>query len=369
MTVGYERRGPARANALSKIPPFPPIAVRLLQVLRDDGTPIDEIAELIRADPALSSALLRRANSPLYGFISQISSLDQALFLLGLQTAKNLAVTLATGGYAAFGRSAPERQRCWRHTLACALLAEEVARASSLPADQAYTAGLLHDIGRLGLLVAFPKEYAALLKSADEVGNTQDSAFLLDREREVFELDHCEAGRRLAEQWGLPDELAAAAGRHHDRAYGEFNLLALVQLSCKLADTLGFHVIHEQQPVPFEKIRDSLPEAARARFWHDARELRKFIDAKMQGLDAGPVSDTAEQAKEPSIALSGLPDLATKHQESSTPAAERKEQDLSLFRDIPDSDLGSSFRDVLGVFLLGLVSAVALLVFFYCVHW
>jgi HD-like signal output (HDOD) protein len=154
MTVGYEKLGPVRAKALSKIPPFPPIALRLLRVLGDDEAPIDEIAELIRADPALSSALLQRANSPLYGFISQINSLQQALFLLGLRTAKNLAVTLATGGYAAFGRRTPELQRCWRHTLACALLAEEVARACSLPADQAYTAGLLHDIGRLGLLVA-----------------------------------------------------------------------------------------------------------------------------------------------------------------------------------------------------------------------
>ncbi len=368
MTVGYERLGTPRAKALSKIPPFPPIALRLLRVLGDDEAPIDEIAELIRADPALSSALLQRANSPLYGFISQINSLQQALFLLGLQTAKNLAVTLATGGYAAFGRRIPELQRCWRHTLACALLAEEVARACSLPADQAYTAGLLHDIGRLGLLVAFPKEYAALLKSADEVGNTQDSTFLLDREREVFELDHCEAGRHLAEQWGLPDELAAAAGRHHDRLYGEFDLLALVHLSCRLADTLGFHVIHEQQPVPFEEIRNSLPEQARLRFWQDPGELRKFIDTKIQGLDAAPACDGATQGIDPAVSLTGWPDTVVEKPTPSLSSAGGPRHGSNPLPAEAGSNLASSFRDVVGVFLLGLASAITLLVFFYFVR-
>jgi hypothetical protein len=190
----------------------------------------------------------------------------------------------------------------------------------------------------------------------------------LDREREVFELDHCEAGHYLAEQWGLPEELAAAAGRHHDRVYGEFNLLALVHLSCRLADTLGFHVIHEQQPVPFEEIRDLLPEAARPRFWHDARDLRKFIDTKIQGLDAAPACDTAEQAKEPAISVSGLPDPAAGRQQAAFPSAGREGRDLSLLPDASDSGLASSLRDVVGVFLLGLVSAIAVLVFFYYVH-
>ena len=185
-------------DALSKIPPFPPVAARIIESLSDENTHLKELVDLIRSDPKLSVQLLQRANSAVYGFASRISSVQDALLLLGLETVKALALTLATGKYTKVARQIPELHRCWRHILATALLAEELAQAASVPRDQAYTAGLLHDIGRLGLLVVYPTEYAELLRSADENGQKDDSTYLLDLERQRFGVDHCEV--RTAER-------------------------------------------------------------------------------------------------------------------------------------------------------------------------
>ena len=106
---------------------------------------------------------------------------------------------------------APLLRRCWSHSLACGMFSQELATACFMKADEAYTAGLLHDIGRLGLLAAYPVEYANVLNVAVEY-----SFDVLHCERELFDIDHSEAGAWLAEQWKLPPELSVIAAHHHE---------------------------------------------------------------------------------------------------------------------------------------------------------
>jgi putative nucleotidyltransferase with HDIG domain len=299
LVAGEQGAEGKKLEALSNIPPFPPIAIRLLASLSDENVQIHQVVELTRADPKLSLEVLRRANSPLYGFISRVDSLRDALFLLGLDAVKALVLTAATGEYVARTRKVPELHRCWRHTLATALIAEELADVCSLPRDQAYTAGVLHDVGRLGLLVAYPDEYAELLRSVDEEGQKEDASYLLDLEKKRFGFDHCETGRLLAEQWGLPEDISVVAGRHHDRPYGnDMDLLNIVHLSCRFADTLGYDVIHTSRPFTFEKLLASLPERVRDRSQLNYDAIQETIATKIRSFDPEPEESFQDDGEE-----------------------------------------------------------------------
>lgn len=321
MAAVQHEQGVATINALAAIPPFPPIAAKLLQLVSDKDIEIHRVVELIRADPGFSSEVLRLANSPLHALLRRVESLQEALVVIGLDRLKRLVVTVASRAYAKEFLARPELHRCWRHMLACGLLAEEIARACSIDADQAYTAGLMHDAGRLGLLVACSNDYADLLRDADLEGAADDTTFLLNREREKFGIDHCEAGQELAEKWGLPETFVLIAGRHHDRHYGaEFGLLDVVALGCRLADSLGFGVIHTDRAWSLEKAREQLPAKALARFWSDRDALRSAILERLEEI--GPDHLDAESAN----GSAGTPASGStvKHAIESLPAEPRK---------------------------------------------
>jgi HD superfamily phosphohydrolase YqeK len=167
--------------------------------------------------------------------------------------------------------------KCWRHTLASAIISRELARASRQEADRAYTLGLLHDIGRLGLLVGYPDAYNEILAEAG-----RDAVSLLDLEKRRFGMDHCEAGRLLMGEWGLPQEVLVATGRHHDPPQGgPFDMLHIVHLACRFADTLGYFVVAPLKPATFEELTEMLPVDARERFSREADALRQLVEGSI----------------------------------------------------------------------------------------
>lgn len=279
---------------LLEIPSFPPVAARLLHLTSGEDADIEKVIELVRAEPSISARILLMANSALYGFASRVDSLPQAVVLLGLARIKALAVTAAAAAYTKTAHKVEELRRCWRHTLACAQLTAELARACQLDPDRAYTAGLMHDIGRLGLVVAFPDKYVRTLRDAAE-----KSLDVLDYERQRFGMDHAELGCLLLGHWNFPPEFLPIAGRHHDRPGGaEVDLLTLVHLGCQLADTLGFEVVRPLRPMTLEQVRESLPQAARDRFRHSAQELAELVGNGIRSLDP-PDPEAGEPEPEP----------------------------------------------------------------------
>lgn len=271
-------RTPDRKLRLTKIPAFPPIVLRLLNLLSSNDVDIRDLVALVSSDPAFSAHLLRVANSPLFGFSAQIDSLQSALVILGLRRVRSLTMTIATANHMKAALKVAELSRCWRHMLACAVLAEEMSRTCPELEDRAYSAGLLHDVGRLGLLLAYPAEYAAMLRDADR--NALD---LLECERESLGLDHCEAGRILAAQWNLPQDLQVVASRHHDPQQDcELDLLTLVHFGCKLADCLGFWVVKPLQPLTVEQIHAALPPLLRNRIHIDEEHWREILERRVQ---------------------------------------------------------------------------------------
>lgn len=269
--------------ALEDWPPFPWITTKVLQLFssEDEDLAIKRLIELIRADASLSSELLRRANSALYGLRSQISSLQHAIVILGLDQVKALAMTIGLSSYLRSALRLVVLRRCWRHSISCGLLSEELAPACGIASDQAYTAGLLHDIGRLALLVKHPEPYANLLSVVME-----NNFSLLGSEKDLFDVDHCEAGEWLASEWSFPVELRQVVASHHyPPANGRFGLVKLVHLSCRLADSLGFQVAAPSEPEEPQEILAELPVQAQCRLHLDLTSLRETLTRKVNALE------------------------------------------------------------------------------------
>jgi len=266
--------------ALINLPPFPAVAMRILQLLAREDVGMKELSTQIQADPALSSELLKLANSPLFGFRSEVRTVLQATALLGAQRVKALALTIGMRVYLTESFQIPALLASWRHSLATALLGEELARVSLMEKDFAYLAGLLHDIGRLALGMIKPVEYASLLASADK-----GLAEVLQSERALFGMDHCQAGRWLAESWKLPGEFGEVAARHHAPANEKFGIVTLVHHACRMADALGFEAVGSPAPLTFAEVLRLLPERERSRFNPDPKNLSTNIAIKIQSLE------------------------------------------------------------------------------------
>ncbi len=264
--------------ALSTLPPFPAVALKVLEELSKEGFEIKQVVRWIESDPAFTVELLRVANSALYGFSYQIVSVHHAAMTLGADFVKALAMTVAMRTYLKTALRLPVLRRCWRHSLACAVLTGELCAPNS--ADSAYTAGLLHDIGRMGLLAAYPAEYANLLNVSAE-----HSFDLQHCEGELFDIDHCAAGAWLARDWKLPAEIVAIAARHHEELDQEPSLLNSVRLACRIANALGFSVIQGRSTDTLDDLMMRFPQAARGRFPRDADILKSMIVSRIDALN------------------------------------------------------------------------------------
>ncbi len=268
--------------ALRDLPPFPWITTKILQLFsrRGDDVDIADLTELIRSDASLSTELLRRANSALFGMRSQVDSVNRAVTMIGLDRVRGLALTLGMGSFVRTALRIAVLRLAWRHSLASALLAEELAEVCGLRPDQGYTAGLLHDIGRLGLLVKYPESYADLLSVVAE-----NNLGMLQSERDLFDIDHCEAGAWLAEKWNFPPALIEVIGNHHqEHTVVSPPLWRLAHLACRLAGSLGFDVIETVYREPPEAVLAELPRPVQLGP-DDLEELKNRTSEKVDALE------------------------------------------------------------------------------------
>jgi HD-like signal output (HDOD) protein len=233
------------------------VALKVLQLLSAPETETKELVQTLSSDPAFSAELLRFANSPLFGLAHQVKTVRSAVVVLGRERLRAITMTAAMSSFL----SAPFRsrifQRCWQHSLATALLANGLASVcEDQSPDEAYTAGLLHDAGKFALLVLHPKQYPVLLRT--EWG---DPLNCLEKEHKLLGMDHCQAGRWLLDDWGLPPEIIQPAFCHHDSPHAmHFNTVKMVNLACRLATTLGFDTMRTGADLTIQEIISLLPQ-------------------------------------------------------------------------------------------------------------
>jgi HD-like signal output (HDOD) protein len=275
-----QRKPPTNTTpwAADKLPPFPLVASRLVQLLAEEDPDISEVGRMIAAEPVFATRVLQMANSPLFALTAQVKTLSHAIVVLGLARVKSITVTRALGDFVAPVLSVRSLRVCWQNSLAGALLAEKLGRACKMDTDVAYVAGLLRDIGRLGLLVKYPDSYANLLEVSGE-----HSFDLMNTERELFDVDHCQAGAWLMEQMPFPPELTEVVVHHHDTPIdNSFRMVHLIRIADRMADALGFAVVAQVNRPQFSEVLEELPAAALLRFNHDEEGLRAEIDTRIQ---------------------------------------------------------------------------------------
>ena len=268
-----------RSRLLNEVPPFRPVAVQLLNVVSDISQPLARVVALLRTDAVLTAEVLRLANSPLLGCRSEIKNILQALAFLGLERVNSLIVTTAMRGIAGPATGVMSRA-CWRHNLATAVVSERLAPSLGIAAERAYMSGLVHDIGRLALLRAFPDYEKALAEAVAESKN------LCAVEKALYGMDHAEAGRWLLAQWGCPLDLqlvaslhenpAAAVGRDHD-------LVSLIGASSQLADLMDFAEFPDTSRCLLPDIVELIPQAASQ--LSDFGGLAEFVATRVNSIE------------------------------------------------------------------------------------
>jgi putative nucleotidyltransferase with HDIG domain len=265
-----------------RIPPFPQIAIRILQLTNNEDVSMSRVSALISSEPAFSSEVLTIANSALYSVRSPVTSVLQAVAVLGTKRLRGLCLTVGVRAYLGDSLNNESLRAMWRHSLACGLIAQRLARAGSMPKDDPYTAGILHDIGRVALAVIFPKEYASLL--ATHVGSASS---VLQAERDLLGFDHCETGRYLIRDWKLPPHFVSIVSDHHSmRQKGDpWHMPDLINVSCRMADTIGFAVFQGCELTPFSDLLEELPDRERKTFCTDVDVLSFEVSSKINGIE------------------------------------------------------------------------------------
>jgi len=265
------------------IPPFPAVALKALNLMSGTDTSLPDLCNLIRSDPGFSTAILRIANSPLVAFPKNVSSVLQASMLLGFQRLRTAVITVGLKTYLQ-NSFTPLMQSCWRHSVACAIIAERSAKGNFflyLDKDFAYTAGILHDIGRVAMATIMPAAYARVVERGAD--NPQS---ILQSEREFCGIDHCQAGLSLTTAWNLPEAFSQITACHHDPQVHLSGAAALLPPSCALADALAFAVIPCRSSRDYNEILAEFPEPARKHFPADAKELAAEIATEINVLES-----------------------------------------------------------------------------------
>jgi putative nucleotidyltransferase with HDIG domain len=275
MTAAPER--PQAPWAISLVPPFPAIAHRILALASQDNVGSREVGAVVRLDPSFSAEVLSFANSALFGARCRVSSLTQAVALLGMNRIKSMATFVAVNKMVRSSVRAAALRKVWIHSVVTAIIAEEAACISRQDREFAYTAGLLHNLGVLGLMSAYPDEYCRMVEVYSDFGFE-----LLQTERDLFDIDHCEAGAYLAREWNFPDELAAAIASHHgEPEVGEPTNGNIIKLSWRLADTLGFAAFPSDKDWPFDDLVAYFPDAAHSWLCASAESAKQEIEARL----------------------------------------------------------------------------------------
>lgn len=198
------------------LPPVPTAALRIIGLLDKSDTENDDIVQAIRFDNVLTAKLLRACNSPYFGFSEPVSSVDQAVLVLGHQQILHIVLTLAFGSSMTvpLPAYAVESNELWQHSLTTAMAAEVVASGSletNVETSVAFTAGLLHDFGKLVLGQVINEEQQTIIRS--RLSDTGLPRVMV--EREILGTDHSEVGAYLLKSWNLPDEVVEAVANHH----------------------------------------------------------------------------------------------------------------------------------------------------------
>jgi putative nucleotidyltransferase with HDIG domain len=283
-----------RLSTISNLPTPPMVFNQISRVINDPSTSVKEAAAIMAEDPAMSAKVLRLANSAYFGARAEITHIKQAVLMLGLDAVKSLVLSSSVFDMFKSHKLDPEYQeRFWRHSLATALAAKLVTRKLAplreLDSEVAFSAGLLHDLGKLIICCFMPTDHRAVVDFVRENDCSDYQA-----EQEMIGFTHALIGRLLAENWKLPARIQAAIAYHHspdqdgDKSGGYANAIHLANyLAIKTFDPKLLRIdvwsnLQDQTRVELE-ITEEVEEQLSADLLNEYSRSSTFIQMAMAG--------------------------------------------------------------------------------------
>jgi len=220
------------------LPPAPEVLPRLVEVMKDPDADANDIVAVIQTDPAIVAGALKLSNSGMYSPATPVTDLSAAVALLGIKEIYRI-VNLVTGGEfldEALSSMDIHRGGLWKHSLAVALMMDLIASDKCEHEGLPYTLGLLHDLGKLALHHGCGERYVDIFRKVET-----DRVAINAAESETLGFDHAEAGAKMLEDWGFPEEVYSPIRyQYHPREAGEFKELAgALQVANWAASVMG----------------------------------------------------------------------------------------------------------------------------------
>lgn len=277
-------------RTLRSMPPLPDVASRVLAIVRNPEYSIDTLVSVVRTDPALTTRILKLCNSSLFGLSQQITSVSDAVAYLGSRNLVKLVLVSCTASY--FKNLPPnayaDPNLLWQQTLACSTACQALAeRCGHGQPATAFTAGILHNVGRIAMIQVVDPE--TLATAARQLMDPKASP--LEIERKVIGLDHAAASGIVTESWNLPMELRRAARNHHELSLlgSDGDLTALLHVADELVMSMGIgdpqpERVHEPNAAALQRLGINGPDlvAVRASVEVDLQRIGKLLNPEPQ---------------------------------------------------------------------------------------
>ena len=233
-------------RSVEKLPPAPRLLPQLMHALSDMDCDMGSVVDMITFDPALTARLLQMCNSAYFGLARRVASVSEAVSRLGFHEVYHVVAIMSGEKFLRTAHSSGiDTERIWKHAVISAFAARFVARGIRADADMLFTAGLLHDIGKVPMAEALKGDYSELVTDITLNGRT-----LVALEDASFDLNHASVAGRLLEQWKFSPEFTAAVRFHHDcTAAGDLaRYAACVEVADALAHSLEDLKDEEEPP-------------------------------------------------------------------------------------------------------------------------
>ena len=242
-----------KVESINTLPTVPGVLKRLSVIIEKPRITLVEISSFISNDPALTTKVLKMVNSAIYGFPGRIASVSHATMLLGLNVIKGLLL-----GVSVFELMQKTMNGLYEHSLACAIASRVIAQKKGMKEpEEISVAGLLHDIGKVILVLEFQKEYEAAMNEAQT-----KNISIFDAEKNQFNATHANVGSWLAEKWRFPRNLIEVIEFHHRPALSKNAPMetSIVHMADLLVRARGFgfageNLVPEVSPVAFELLK------------------------------------------------------------------------------------------------------------------
>jgi len=229
-------------NIANHIPPFPKVAMQVMKMLEDPKVQAKDMAEVIQYDSAITANILKTCNAAYFGLTRKVSALDDALVLMGQDALKDILIASSSARFYKGGAGEGyqlEQGELWKHSVAVAIMSRLISRHfKGVESGAAFTAGLLHDIGKRFLSTFVAADFQKIMDRT-----YVDGLSFMAAEREILGMDHAELGSMILRKWDFAEDMIQAVKLHHDpQALDKEPLTALVAMANTLVISLGIGV-------------------------------------------------------------------------------------------------------------------------------